>query len=436
MKSPVFLLVLACLLVAPVVFADSTSVAVDTAAIDTATAVATDTGAIIESVIVDESGEQLYPMSPERHEKLVAYSQFNSIWRFVSFFIGLAILALILFTGLSARLRDWVSGIRIKFFAVWAFVVLFLLVDYILNLPFSIYRSFLVESDYGFMNQSFMEWWGEDLLGLLITAAFMIIPVWFFYRLVNEFRRWWLWFSLGAIPFVVLSMVIVPVVISPMFNEFGPLQDKQLEAEILALAEQAGIEGADVFEVDASKQSSKINAYVTGLFGTKRIVLYDTLIKYFTLDEIKFVMAHEMGHYKKNHVWQGVGLAILFIMFALWLTNRLIHPVIARFKKQFGFDRLGDYASWPLVLMFLTVIMFVFQPVTNSFSRHIERQADTYGMEMSGVDGEAAATAFDKLSVFNLSDPDPNAIIEFWFYSHPSLVKRMAFVRGWQPGTE
>ena len=428
MKSPILMLMLVCLLVVPAAFADSTGVVVDTAA--------TDTVAETASVIVDASGEQLYPMSPERHEKLVSYSKFNSIWRFVSFFIGLAILALILFTGLSARLRDWTSGIRVKFFAMWSFLALFLLADYILNLPFSIYRSFVIESDYGFMNQTFMAWWGEDLLGLLIDAAIMIVPVWFFYQLVNKFRRWWLWFSLGAIPFIVLLVIIVPVLISPMFNEFGPLQDKQLETEILALAEQAGIEGADVFEVDASKQSSKINAYVTGLFATKRIVLFDTLIKYFTLDEIKFVMAHEMGHYVMNHMWQGVGLAILFIMFAFWMMNRFIHSVITRFKHRFGFDRLGDCASWPLVLVFLTVIMFVFQPVTNSFSRHIERQADTYGMEMSGVDGETAATAFDKLSVFNLADPDPHPVIEFWFYSHPALVKRMAFVRNWQPGTE
>jgi len=220
MKSPVFLLVFACLAIASAALADSTGVTVDT--------VATDTVAETASVIIDESGEQLYPMLPERHEKLVAYSQFNSIWRFVSFFIGLAILALILFTGLSARFRDWTSGIRIKFFAVWAFVVLFLLADYILNLPFAIYRSFVVESDYGFMNQTFMEWWGEDLLGLLITAVIMIVPVWFFYRLVNKFRRWWLWFSLGAIPFIVLMVVIVPVLISPLFNEFGPLEDQRL----------------------------------------------------------------------------------------------------------------------------------------------------------------------------------------------------------------
>ena len=428
MKNSIALLFVAALLAPAAAFADSATAA---------SAVAQDSAAGVTSAlattqtIIDESGEVLYPMSSERYEKLVSYSRFTNIWRFVIFFIELAILGLILFAGWSARFRDWVAGIRPKFFALWAFLVLFLLADYLLNLPFSIYRGFYVEDGYGFMNQSFLEWWGEDLLGLLIGAVFLIIPVWFFYWLVERSRRWWLWFSVGLIPLVVLMVVIVPVVISPLFNEFGPLEDKQLEAEILALADQAGIEGADVFQVNASKQSTKINAYVTGLFGTKRIVLYDTLIDNLTLDEIRFVMVHEMGHYVMHHVWQGVAVAILFVMFALWLTGRLIGPVITKFRRRFGFDRLSDYASWPLVLASLSVIMFVFQPVTNGFSRYIERQADSYGMEMSGVDGETAATSFDKLSVFNLSDPDPNPVIEFWFYDHPSLKKRMAFARDW-----
>jgi Zn-dependent protease with chaperone function len=109
--------------------------------------------------------------------------------------------------------------------------------------------------------------------------------------------------------------------------------------------------------------------------------------------------------------------------------NKTIHPVIRRFRRRFGFDSLSDIASLPLVLIFASVIFFVFQPVTNGFSRYIERQADRYGMEMSGVSGEAAATAFDKLSVYNLSDPDPNPLVEFWFYDHPALKKRMASVR-------
>jgi STE24 endopeptidase len=380
----------------------------------------------------DVSGIE-YPMSPERYERLVSYSKFVNVWRFVSFFIGLAVLAVILFTGMSARFRDWTSRIRWKFFALWAYLVHFLGADYLFWLPFAIYRGFMVEDSYGFMNQTFMQWWGEDLLSLLIGAVFMIIPVWFLYWSLNRLRRWWLWFSLGAIPFAILMIVIVPIVVSPLFNDFGPMKNKQLEAEILTLANQAGIESADVFEVDASKQSTKINAYVTGLFGTKRIVLYDTLIKNFTTDEIKFVMAHEMGHYLMNHIWWGLSIAILFIMAALWLASRLLPVIISRLKDSLRFERLGDYASLPLVAAYLSIFSFIFQPITNATSRVMERQADEYGMRMSGVDGETAATAFDKLSVLNLSDPDPSALVEFWFYDHPALKKRMEFARTWKP---
>ena len=403
-------------------------------ALDTLGAVASvDSAAVVGAVIFDDDGEQIYPMSPERYEKLVSYSKFNSIWRFVSFFIGILIPGLILFTGWSARFRDWSARIPFKFFALWLFLAIYLVADYILGLPSTIYRGFVVESDYGFMNQSFGGWFGDGLLELAIGIVFMIIPVWFFYWLVNLSKKWWLWFTLGMIPFMILTVVVAPIWIQPMFNDYGPLKDKELETEILALASKAGIEGADVFEVDASKQSDKVNAYVTGLFGTKRIVLYDTIIKGFSRDEIKFVMAHEMGHYVKNHIWQGLGLTVLFIGFLFWLASRLLPATILRFKERFRFDHLGDYASLPLVMIFLSVGGFLFAPVTNSFSRSMERISDRYGIEMSGIDGETAATAFDKLSVFNLSDPDPSPVVEFWFYSHPALKKRMEFVRNWKP---
>ncbi len=387
----------------------------------------------VDTVVQAETGvtgeEPLYPMSEERKERLVSYSQFNNIWRFVGFFVSIGVLCLLLFTGFSAKMRNWAGVARHKFLILWLFWVLFLLADYILNLPFHIYRSFMVESNYGFMNQTLIEWWGEDLLGLLIGAVIGIIPVWFFYRVVARFRRWWLWFSIGAIPFLVFFIVIAPVVISPLFNKFEPLKDKQLETGILMLASKAGIEGADVFQVNASKQSTKINAYVTGLFNTKRIVLYDNLIDNFETDEIKFVMGHEMGHYVMNHIWWGLVMAVIFIAFALWLMSRTIHTVIKRFRARFRFDRLQDIASLPLVMIFVTVISFVFQPVTNGLSRYMEHQCDIYGLDISQVSGESAAIAFDKLSVYNLSDPDPHWLIEFWFYSHPALKKRMEFVR-------
>jgi STE24 endopeptidase len=381
----------------------------------------------------EDSSTFAYPLSPERQAKLIAYSRFNNVWRFVGFLISILIPAVILFTGLSARLRNWAKIAGKRFLVIWLFLILFLAVDYLLNFPFDFYRNFAVEKDFGFMNQTFGGWLWDGVKALLITMVIGILPMWFFYWLIERFRKWWLIFSIGAIPFLVFFIVIAPVIISPMFNKFEPLKDKQLESQILNLADKAGIQGSHVFQVDASKQSDKINAYVTGLFGTKRIVLYDNLIKNFTLNEIKFVMGHEMGHYVMHHIWYGLLLAIVLIFFCLWLTDMTIHPVIRRFQYQFRFDRLSDIASLPLVLIFVSVISFCIQPVSNGFSRYDEHQADIYGLNISGVPGDEAATAFDKLSAYNLSDPNPNALIEFWFYDHPALKKRMAFARGYRP---
>jgi Zn-dependent protease with chaperone function len=333
---------------------------------------------------------------------------------------------------LSAKLRNIANKARYKFFVWWLYLILFAAVYYIINFPFDYYRDFVVELNYGFMNQTFNEWFIDTLKSLGLTALFGILALWLFYFVVERSKRWWLWFSLSLVPLLVFFVVIVPVFVSPLFNEFTPLKNKNLEAKILTLASKAGIEGSDVFEVDASKQSSKINAYVTGLFHTKRIILYDTIIKGFSDDEIMFVMGHEMGHYVLSHIWQGLGLAIVLIMFFFWITSVYIGRFINRFKAKLGFEKLSDVASLPLVLLFVNTIGFVAQPIDNTFSRNLEHQADIYGMDITEVSGESAAIAFDKLAAYNLSDPEPNPIIEFWFYSHPSLSKRMEFVRNYR----
>ncbi len=386
----------------------------------------------IETASIETESESIYPLSPERKEMLARYSAFKNIWRFISFFLGLGIMALFLFSGLSAKIRDWAQVAKKKFFILWLYLVIFMTIDYLLSFPFEFYRSFIIESNYGFMNQTFMEWFSEGLLSLLLSALIIIIPVWLLYYTIEKLKRWWLAFSLGAIPFIVFMVVVTPVFISPLYNDFTSLEDKQLEKEILALAEANGIENSNVFQVNASKQSTKLNAYVTGLFNTKRIVLYDTMIKNFTYEEIKFVMGHEMGHYVMNHLWKGLSLVIIFIMFSFWLTDKTIHKIIHKFKNRLKFEKLADIASLPLIMIYLSLISFLFNPISNGFSRYLEHRADIYGMENTEVSGESAAIAFDKLSVYNLSDPDPHPFIEFWFYGHPSLKKRMEFVRGYQ----
>jgi len=437
-KSVCFILVIVffSLFVPLIVFSQNNSNAMDSSGRQAT--LTKDTSSVVQDTsqtgkITGTTKQSLYPMSPERKAKLISYSRFNNIWRIVDFLVGIGILCLILFTGLSAKLRDWAQVAHKKFFVVWFYLILFLSVNYIFNFPFDFYRNFIVENQYGFNHLTFWGWWKENLLGLVLTMIIGIIPLWFLYRLMEKLKRWWLWFSLGAIPFLVFFIVIAPVVISPLFNKFEPLKDKQLEQVILKEANKAGIEGAHIFQVNASKQSSKVNAYVTGLLGTKRIVLYDNLIDNFTTDEIRFVLGHEMGHYVMNHVWKGLLAAILFILFALWLTNKTIYPVINRFKTRFKFNQLSDIASLPLIILYFTIISFIFDPITNGLSRHFEHQADMFGMNISGVSGEVAAKAFDKLSVYNLADPDPNPIIEFWFYDHPALKKRMEFVRHYHP---
>ncbi|MFQ6009350.1 MAG: hypothetical protein ACE5K8_10430 [Candidatus Zixiibacteriota bacterium] len=133
--------------------------------------------------------ETVYPLSPERQAKLISYSRFSNIWRFADFFISIGVLSFILFSGLSAKLRNWAKVARKGFFVVWLFLVMFILADYILSFPFHVYRGFFVENNYGFMNQTFLEWWGEDLLGLLIGCVIAIIPMWFFYWLVAKYRK-------------------------------------------------------------------------------------------------------------------------------------------------------------------------------------------------------------------------------------------------------
>lgn len=369
----------------------------------------------------------VYPVTPERREIMNRYSSLRLIWEVVAEVFSWIVLLTVAFTGLSAlllKLASKVTNRKAIHFIVYLFL-LFLVVG-IVSFPVTYYQSFALEHQFGFSNQTFGQWLGDQLKEFPVMLIAMAILFGFFYFLVRRFpRRWWLWFAAGSVPFVVALLVIVPVVVAPIFNDFQPLKDKQLETQILNLASKAGIEGSRVFEVDASRQSNKLNAYVTGLFNTKRIVLYDTIIKAFTTEELLFVMGHEMGHYVKHHIWYLVVMIVALILLCGWLTARILPNVISRYRRRLGFNELGSFASLPLVLLAFGLVMFLVQPATNSLSRYFENQCDIYGMQMTGYNNAAAAVAFEKLAAYNLSNPNPSPLIEFWFYDHPALQKRI-----------
>jgi len=245
-------------------------------------------------------------------------------------------------------------------------------------------------------------------------------------------RRWWVYTWLPATAATVFMVFITPVWIDPLFNKFSPLKDKALEAEIVALAERAGIKESSVFEVEKSADTKSMNAYVTGFMGSKRIVLWDTLIAKLDRRELLTVMGHEIGHYVLRHVLQGILLSSALSLFGLYVFYRVSGRLIRRFKARFGFDRLTDIASWPFVLLFFSVANLALDPFILAFSRHVEHEADRFALELTR-DNHADATASSKLQIQNLSVPRPGLMYELWRASHPSVGERIDFANAYKP---
>jgi STE24 endopeptidase len=210
------------------------------------------------------------------------------------------------------------------------------------------------------------------------------------------------------------------------------MKDKTTEAQILALADRAGIEGGRVYEVAKSEDTKALNAYVTGFGATKRIVLWDTIIARLDREELLFVMGHEMGHYVLGHVWQLIGFFSLLVMATLYAIHLTAGWVIARYRDRIGFSDLGDIASLPLVLLLFGVYGLVVTPAATGFSRHAEHEADRFGLEITR-NNHAAATAFVKLQTDNLAVPRPNRLMVLFRENHPPLGDRIDFANEYRP---
>ena len=321
------------------------------------------------------------------------------------------------------------------FFVICVYFILYSLLAYALHFPLSYYAGYIRQHAYGLSNQTSRSGWAirSRSWSLLLIGGCMLL--WLPYLLLRSPRRWWLYTSLLAFPVMVFVMLIQPVWIAPLFNRFEPMKNKPLEAKILALADRAGIEGSRVFEVNKSVDTKMVNAYVTGLFDTKRIVLWDTLLAKLDTKQILFVMAHEMGHYVLHHVWWGLLVAFAGAMVGLYLVYRLSGMMLRCWQRRFGFDRLDDVASLPLMLLVFQLVSLALMPIDLAWSRHIEHEADRFGLELTR-DNHAAATAFVRLQSENLGNPRPGLIYTLWRGSHPSLGERIEFANTYRPWAE
>jgi Zn-dependent protease with chaperone function len=365
-----------------------------------------------------------------------AYSRTRVVLAVVEPIYTVLLALLLLFSGLSSRLRDLAERAgRLRYLHVLVYLALFTLVTFLLTLPLTWYGGYALEHQYGLSRQSLGQWFLDELKGEGFDLLFFgVVPlVALAYRAFERApRTWWLWVGLGTIPVTVIGVLIGPLVVEPAFNKFTPLHDAVLRQQILDLAARADIPARKVLESDMSSKTSKLNAYVSGFGASQRIVLWDTTLERMKPDEILFVMGHEMGHYKLGHIWKGIAWASAGGFALFFLAGFLMRFSLERFGERWGVRALHDIASLPLVLAVLVVLSIVAQPISNKISCDIEHEADVFGLELTRTN-DAAARAFLKLAEDNRSDPEPSAVVKVMLYDHPPLGERIRFALDYRP---
>jgi STE24 endopeptidase len=300
----------------------------------------------------------------------------------------------------------------------------------VLTLPLTIYEGFIREHMYGLSNQSFLQWLGDFGIGFAVTFAATVLLLPLLYAAVRRSREgWWLWGAALAIALDVLVAVIWPVFIAPLFNHYSPLPESPLKAQILSLARANDVPAVNVWLVDASRQSNRVSANVSGFLGTTRITLNDNLLKQGNHDEVLAVMGHEMGHYVMGHVTREILLEALVILLGFAFLHFGFLWAVEAFGGIWQVRKVADVAGLPLLAGLGTLYLFLATPVTNSISRTIEYQADIFGLDAVRKP-DAFATVILKLSTYRKLEP--GAWEEVIFYDHPSGRTRIQTAMRWK----
>lgn len=380
-----------------------------------------------------DSATQAYMMllPPARRARSDAYFE-GGYWLLLwNFLLVSGILILLLQTGISARMRNIaVRATRFRWIQAALYFAMFATLLTVLQLPLSIYQDYVREHQYGLSNLTFPAWMGEQVKSWLLTVVGGGVMAAVLYAAIRRTgRRWWIWGSAIAVVFMLIGSAIVPVVIVPIFNHPTRLTDQRVVQPILSMARANGIDTHDVWEIDASKQTTRISANVSGLFGTERITLNDNLLNRASLPEIEAVTGHEMGHYVLNHVYKltlefGVVLLIGFALVAVFFER-----LRTRYAERWAIGGVDDLAGMPLLGLLFIVYFFLMTPVMNTITRTAEYEADIFGLNAARQPDGFARAALD-LSDYRKMDPDP--LEEIIFYDHPSGHGRIYASMRWK----
>jgi len=400
-----------------------------------------DAGGTTSAVIHESKGTQNYQPPPAIASEAAEYARAKHYLYFTDFVYGAALLCLLIQWRIAPRFRDWAERAgQGGFLQALIFTPCFVLVMDVMSLPLLVRGHEIARA----FHQS-VQGWGSWLVDWLkaegVGIAIGTVLVWIFYFVIRKSpRRWWLYSWLALIPVMVFIAFAAPLWIEPLFFRYQPLALSQpaLSGRIQILARHGGLDipAAHIFEMSASAKLNSVNAYVTGVGASKRIVIWDTTIEKMTPPEVLFVVGHEMGHYVLNHVWKGIAIAAGAMLIFLFVSHRILSAVLEG-TGRWGIRGPSDLASLPVLLLLLSIASFLATPLDNAISRYFEHQADQFGLEaIHGIvphAPEAAASSLEVLGEIDLEEPNPTLLEKLWFYDHPPLGERIRFAENYDP---
>ncbi len=340
--------------------------------------------------------------------------------------ISFLLIFFFVYLGYSSELENYLrqySGNSYIVLLIYIFITGF--AASVIFFPVNYYVEFYLEHKYKLSNQTFWKWIWEDLKGVLVSGVIGIPLLLLFYYVMLKFgQQWWLPFAIIIFLVSVVLARIVPIFILSLFYKISPLEDEELKSRVEKLAKDAGLKLKAVFKFNMSKNTKKANAAFTGIGKSKRILLGDTLLDNFNNDEIETVLAHEMGHYYHKHILKNIVLGTVTSFLTLYLISVFYNLSLS----WFGFNSITQISALPILSLWGMLIGIVQQPLVNMLSRKYEYQADSYAIKATGKPEDFVRT-LEKLNEQNLGDKEPHPIVEWFFYSHPSIKKRVSFIK-------
>ena len=373
----------------------------------------------------------LATLTPAERARSDAYFE-GGYWLILwDFLVGLLLAWALLAWRVSARMRDFAARLtRFRWAQTALYAIQYFVLTTLVTLPWAAYEGYVRERQYGMSNQTLPDWLGDQAKELVITLIFGVLAAVAIYAVIRKLpKSWWLWGSGVAILFLIFQIAIGPTYLEPAFNQFYPLAESPLKQRILSLARANGIPVQQVYEFDASKQTTKMSAHVSGMAGSAQISLNDNLMNRAAPEEVEAVIGHEMGHYVLNHVYKGVLALGVLVVIGFAFLSWAFGLVTLKFGARWGIHEVADVAGLPLLVALFSVYGFALTPLSNTITRSMEAEADAFGLNaVRQPDGAAQAA----LHLAEYRKMRPGALEEMIFFDHPSGWNRIHRAMVWK----